>query len=98
MRSLKYLALFFLFQLAIKGRACFAQIVTNSQETPIILSGSVIEGRTGKPIPFVNIGIVEKNIGTLSDPDGSFELTIPAQYVHDSVIFSSLGFNKRIIP
>jgi hypothetical protein len=64
----------------------------------IKISGKVIETKSRKPIPFVNIGIIEKNVGTLSDPDGSFEINFPLQYAHDSLIFSSIGFAKKKIP
>lgn len=61
----------------------------------ITLSGKVVESGTGKPIPYCNIGLFEKNIGTLSDPDGSFELTIPNSNENDSVIFSSIGYEYK---
>src|SRR5690606_35119523 len=35
------------------------------------VTGKIVD-ENEKPIPYVNIGISEKNIGTLSDPDGSF--------------------------
>ena len=64
----------------------------------ITISGKVVDARTKNPIPFANIGILEKNIGTLSDPDGSFDLNVPAQFAYDSVLFSSIGFGSKKIP
>jgi len=66
-----------------------------TKKTTITLSGKVIEISTGKPVPYCNIGIAGKNIGTLSDPDGSFELAIPKSNENDSVIFSSIGFDRK---
>jgi hypothetical protein len=59
--------------------------------------GIVIDKQTRQPIPFVNIGFFEKNIGTLSDPDGSFELEVPHDLNYDSVIFSSIGYARQKI-
>src|SRR5258705_13688572 len=99
MGSLKYLVVLLVMLLVeLHGNARFISFRSADPEHPIILSGKVTEAKTGKPIPFVNVGIFEKNIGTLSDPDGSFELTIPSQYAHDSIIFSSIGFRQRKIP
>jgi hypothetical protein len=66
---------------------------TNSSQ--IIWAGRVIDAETGAPIPYVNIGILNRNIGTLSDPDGSFELTIPAELSNERVIFSAIGFDTQ---
>ena len=40
------------------------------------------------------VGLFEKNIGTLSDEDGSFELIVPAGN-KDSVLFSSIGYKAN---
>jgi len=45
-----------------------------------------------KPIPYVNIGILDKGIGTISNEDGSFSLQIPSQYDEDSITFSAIGY------
>ena len=49
-------------------------------------------------LPFVNIGIKSKNIGTLSDENGKFELTIPKQFSNDTLTFSYVGFEELNIP
>lgn len=60
----------------------------------VSVRGRVLDTETGKGIPFVNIGLFEKNIGTLSDEDGSFELTVPEVNYRDSVLFSSIGYKR----
>jgi len=52
------------------------------------IAGSVIKQENNTPIAYVNIGIVGKNIGTVSDKDGKFNLLIEAQYMYDSLLFS----------
>lgn len=59
--------------------------------------GKIID-ENGNPIPYANIGVLKKNVGTLSDPDGSFEIVIPSSLAHDSLLFSSIGFETLKIP
>lgn len=56
-----------------------------------IISGKVIDTES-KPIGFVNIGIVGKNIGTVSDENGDFTLELKDQYDNDTLKFSMIGF------
>lgn len=66
------------------------------------LNGQIIEGKvnnqkTGKGIPYVNIGIQGKGFGTVSDEFGNFSLSIPTEYVKDSLRFSCIGYEARNI-
>jgi hypothetical protein len=58
--------------------------------------GKVINAETGEPIPFVNIGIIEKGIGTVSDEEGLFYLSLEKNEVEETskVLFSALGFKS----
>ena len=47
----------------------------------IKISGNVLDQVAGKPISFVNIGILNANVGTISNDDGSFVIRIPASYL-----------------
>ncbi|MBD0256193.1 MAG: serine hydrolase, partial [Cytophagales bacterium] len=49
-------------------------------------------------IAYVNIGIPHSPVGTLSNADGTFTLTIPAKYQADTLVFSALGYGKRTVP
>ncbi len=99
-RIISSILLLFTLFLNTKSNACFFawKNCIKGNQNSITLTGKVIETKYRKPIPFANIGIIGKNIGTLSDPDGSFELSIPLQYANDSIIFSSIGFAKKRIP
>ena len=61
------------------------------------IRGRIID-ENGKPIPYANIGVLNKNVGTLSDPDGSFEIVLPSSLVHDSLLVSSIGFETLRMP
>ncbi len=57
------------------------------------LSGQTIHAKTQKPIPFVNIGVVYENIGTVSDAKGFFRLSIEKSLSStDSIKISSVGY------
>jgi len=60
----------------------------------ITISGKVVNEK-GIPLSYVNIGVPEKNAGTLSDPDGSFEITLPSALLNDSLYFSYMGFDTQ---
>jgi hypothetical protein len=76
-------ALFFLFQ----------PFISLSQ-TPII--GQLIDEATQNPLPYVNIGLIDENIGTVSDRQGYFELLLnPAQHKNATLQFSMLGYETQ---
>ena len=60
------------------------------------IMGKVTDDK-GMPLPYANIGLYEKNVGTLSDPDGTFEITLPAASSDDSLMFSSVGYETKKI-
>ena len=56
------------------------------------LKGSVLDGKTGLALPFVNIGVVGKGLGTVTDEQGQFQLVVPSTLVADTVRISYLGY------
>lgn len=58
--------------------------------------GKVVDAETGEPIPYVNIGVVEKGIGTVSDEEGLFNLYLKSNEVEPTVkiLFSALGYTS----
>jgi hypothetical protein len=67
-------------------------VLANGQKTIV---GKVLNKSTHEPIPFANIGIVNSNVGTISNMNGSFSILIPQRLIHDSLFFTSLGFYKQ---
>ena len=61
----------------------------------ITIEGTIKEAGTGKSISYVNIGVVGKNIGTVSDDNGKFKLTIPSGYSEETVRISMLGYSPQ---
>jgi hypothetical protein len=60
----------------------------------ITIRGKVVDEQ-GVPLQFVNIGVPGKNAGTLSDPDGSFEIQLPSSIRYDSLHFSFVGLSSK---
>ena len=61
--------------------------------------GIVVDAETDHPIPYVNIGIVGRGIGTVSDIHGIFLLDIPPQRISgaDLLRISSLGYEPIVL-
>lgn len=58
--------------------------------------GQVIDAATKEPLPYVNIGLLNKNIGTVSDETGYFELEVNTeQNSRDTLRFSMIGFETK---
>jgi len=69
-------------------------VLTFAQTT---LTGKVIS-ENQEALPFVNIGIRKKNIGTSSLPDGTFSIAIPPQNENDTLTFSMVGYSELNLP
>jgi len=60
------------------------------------LVGQVIDADTEEPLPYVNIGLVNQNIGTVTDEAGYFELEVPRNGFSDATLrFSMIGFEPQ---
>ncbi|WP_139307979.1 carboxypeptidase-like regulatory domain-containing protein [Pontibacter flavimaris] len=73
-------------------------IAIGSEAQSIRLWGAVLSANTGQPLPYVNIGIRNKNIGTASDGQGQFILSLPPAHAQDTVTFSAVGYQEQAVP
>ena len=82
------------------GFAFWFFLVSIGLQAQLAYQGKVVDVKTGLPIPFVNIGIIERQIGTVSNEDGEFLLEFRRQEVApgDILRVSSLGYQTRDIP
>lgn len=58
--------------------------------------GTISSTQTDRPLPYVNIGIYNKDKGTVSNENGEFELYIPDTYINDTIKISSIGFETKV--
>lgn len=69
----------------------FAFVSVHAQ---ISLSGRVVSKQSGQTIPYANIGIIDTEVGTISNADGSFSIIIPEKYAERKLLFSSVGYQR----
>ena len=61
-----------------------------------ILQGQVVDAFTKDPLPFVNIGVLKKELGTVSNEDGFFFLEVPDVYATETLRLSMIGFDTLL--
>ena len=66
--------------------------------TAQLLAGTVVNSATQAPIPFVNVGLPTRGLGTVSDEQGRYQLRYNPAYAADSVRVSSVGYTPRMLP
>jgi CubicO group peptidase (beta-lactamase class C family) len=74
------------------------QVLVLKTFSQVILTGKVLDQTMRTPLAYVNIGLKNTAIGTISNPDGTFSIRIPEKHRKDTVLFSALGYGKKIIP
>ena len=62
-----------------------------------LIEGQLLTASNREPIAYANIGIINQNIGTISNPDGSYSIRIDSLLVHEKITFSALGFERKSI-
>ncbi len=70
---------------------CLLGFAANSQT---VLKGKIIDQHSGNPVDYANIGVLEKSKGTVSNFDGSFELSLllPEINFQDTLQISRIGY------
>ncbi|NOR87793.1 MAG: hypothetical protein GQ527_09305 [Bacteroidales bacterium] len=86
---MKYLILFFLFSIT----NCFNSSAQNLE----IVKGTLLDQNTKEPLPYANIVILQKNIGTISNEKGLFSLDISKLEKTDTLSFQYIGYKTKAI-
>lgn len=61
-----------------------------------ILRSKVVDATSGSPIAYVNVGVVKKGIGTVTDEDGYFEFIVPDRLSPtDTLQVSIIGYRTK---
>ena len=64
---------------------------------PITVESVVLDSVSHTPLCYVNIGIANKNIGTVSDVDGKFSLSLPDSLANEQITFSMIGYSNKLL-
>lgn len=55
-------------------------------------TGRILDAKTKEPLAYVNIGVIGKNMGSISNDDGSFQLPFDQIGPTDTLRFSAIGY------
>jgi hypothetical protein len=73
-------------------------LVFQSFSQEIEMNGIITDAATEKPVEFVNIGILNKNKGTISNQKGEFSLRVTNNFINDSLTISHVNYHSIKIP
>lgn len=70
-----------------------------STEKPkeLILSGYIQDSKTKQKLPYVNIGVLNKEIGTVSNKEGLFDFHLLESNANDTIRISMIGYKPKIV-
>ena len=74
--------------------AALMQSIALYGQSTTTISGKVVDGATGETLPGVNIRVKDKVVGTISQPNGTFSITIN-QAPPVTLIFSFVGYTPQ---
>ncbi|SDG69784.1 carboxypeptidase-like regulatory domain-containing protein [Winogradskyella thalassocola] len=68
----------------------------------IVMTGTILDSESNNPIEFVNIGVLHKNKGTISNLNGKFSLRVSKEFKNDSLTFitiksTNVSYNQKAI-
>jgi len=61
-----------------------------------LLEGHLVDSQSKQPLAWVNIGIVGKNIGTVSNNEGNFKMEVNEKFNQDTLRISIIGYKERL--
>lgn len=73
-------------------------VITSSHAQSVIIRGTVKDVSGKGAIPFVNINIKNKNLGTAADSSGAFLLRLREEEMQDTLILSAIGYHALSLP
>ncbi|MCG6191052.1 carboxypeptidase-like regulatory domain-containing protein [Maribellus maritimus] len=59
------------------------------------INGKILDASTREPLPYVNIGILNKERGTITNEKGTFELQMKQDYLNDTLRISMVGYHPE---
>jgi len=74
-------------------------ISSSKANEPILnITGRIIDKDTRNPLPFANLSILGKSIGTITNEDGFFSFKIPMSYKDENLVCTYMGYKNAEIP
>lgn len=66
--------------------------ISKKTKTTSEIVGLVVSNENDKPVPYVNIGLLNREIGTVTDTNGKFTLNLKEEFANDTIRISSIGY------
>lgn len=60
-----------------------------------VLTGTVFDS-SGNPLPYVNVGVINNELGTVTDERGQFKINLKNGSIDDTLRISMIGYKARI--
>ncbi|MDV6169176.1 carboxypeptidase-like regulatory domain-containing protein [Flavobacterium sp. DG1-102-2] len=79
-------------KLLLNALVLFCSLMSLNAQT---FTGTLKDATTGETLPYVNIGVVNKGIGTVSGETGKFTLAVPEGHDKDTLRISMLGYKTK---
>src|SRR5690606_30250161 len=93
---LMLMLMFSLGNMLVAGNAGVTAVVlpVTQQEVDVVIRGTVVD-QNGEPIPGATVSVPNSGIGTATDIDGRYSLTVPEG---STLVFSFIGYASQSIP
>ncbi|HBH06513.1 MAG TPA: hypothetical protein DDX92_07915 [Flavobacteriales bacterium] len=72
---------------------CTIGLAQNNQ----LITGTVCGGNNESPLPYAYVMFEGLPLGTVTEPDGSFRINIPVEYLDETIRFSYMGFESKAV-
>jgi len=63
-----------------------------------LLKGRVVDKRSGKPLPFASIALLETSLGSITNQQGEFSFKIPLDFPDPMLVISYMGYKSMVLP
>ena len=63
-----------------------------------LLTGRVIDQRSGKPLPYATIALLGTSLGSISNQQGEFSFKLPLDLPDPMMVISYMGYKSQVIP
>lgn len=63
-----------------------------------LIEGIVVDGRTGKALPYATVALLETKLGTISNADGYFSIKAPLDISDPVLNVSYMGYRNLLVP
>lgn len=61
-----------------------------------VYQGTIMDSVSNLPLQYVNVGIINRDVGTVSDKEGKFRIYLDDQFDNDSLRLSIVGYKSRV--